>query len=147
MALEVLFFSINQSNPFKDIYTHLSLLVASFLCDIGKQYSSRCDATECSVPSEAILFAKRIFIQKLHGNLKSLLMPLKMKVDSSIDGNGKIHLSLRMRKPTICMCENKDADQLCSNCTADQHLCFHHTDTKIPLLLIFKVSISSSFIR
>ena len=29
-----------------------------------------------------------------------------------------------MRKPTICICENKDADQLCSNCTADQRLFF-----------------------
>ena len=36
--------------------------------------------------------------------------------------------------------KNKDADQLCSNCTADQCLCFHHTDSAIPLLLISKVS-------
>ena len=35
--------------------THLSLV--SFLLDIGKQYSPRCDAAECSVPSGVILFA------------------------------------------------------------------------------------------
>ena len=35
--------------------THLSM--ASFLWDIGKQYSPRCDTTERGVPSEAILFA------------------------------------------------------------------------------------------
>ena len=29
-----------------------------------------------------------------------------------------------MRKPTICICENKGADQLRSNCEADQRLCF-----------------------
>ena len=29
-----------------------------------------------------------------------------------------------MRKATICICENKAADQLCSNCTADQRLYF-----------------------
>ena len=29
-----------------------------------------------------------------------------------------IQLSLRMRKPTICICENKGADQLRSNCEA-----------------------------
>ena len=46
----------------------------------------------------------------------------------------------QMRKPTICTCENKDADQLCSKYTADQRLCFHHTDSTIPLLLISKVS-------
>ena len=40
-----------------------------------------------------------------------------------------------MRKPTICLCKNKDADQLCSNCTADQHLCFRYTDSTITLLL------------
>ena len=50
------------------------------------------------------------------------------------------YMSLRMRKPTICICENKDADQLCSNCTADQCLCFRHTDSKIPLILKSKVS-------
>ena len=31
-----------------------------------------------------------------------------------------------MRKPVFCICENKDADQLCDNCTADQCLCFCH---------------------
>ena len=35
--------------------THLSL--ASFLWDIGKQHSPRCDAAERGVPSGAILFA------------------------------------------------------------------------------------------
>ena len=35
--------------------THVNL--ASFLCDIGKQYSPRCDAAEHGIPSGAILFA------------------------------------------------------------------------------------------
>ena len=35
--------------------THISL--ASFLWDIGKQYSPRCDASQCGVTSGAILFA------------------------------------------------------------------------------------------
>ena len=37
------------------VLTHLSL--AFLLWDIGKQNSPRCDAAECGVPSEAILFA------------------------------------------------------------------------------------------
>ena len=41
-----------------------------------------------------------------------------------------------MRKLDFCLCENKGADQLCSNCTADQHLCFRYTDSTIPLLPI-----------
>ena len=51
-------------------------------------------------------------------------------------------LSLCMRKPTICLCENKGADQLRSNCEADQRLYFRYTDSAIPLLL---KSIISSF--
>ena len=34
------------------------------------------------------------------------------------------YMSLVMRKPDFCICENKDADQLCRNRTADQRLCF-----------------------
>ena len=50
------------------------------------------------------------------------------------------YMSCRIRKPTICICEKKGADQLCSDCTADQHLCFRYKDSAIPLLLIFKIS-------
>ena len=39
-----------------------------------------------------------------------------------------------MRKPTFCICENKDADQLRGNREADQRLCFRYTDSRIPLL-------------
>ena len=45
-----------------------------------------------------------------------------------------------MRKQTICICENKDADQLRCNCEADQRLCFRYTDNTIPLLLKSKIS-------
>ena len=44
------------------------------------------------------------------------------------------HLSCLRRKPTICICETKGADQLRSNCEADQHLCFRYMDSTIPLL-------------
>ena len=33
-------------------------------------------------------------------------------------------MSLVMRKPDFCICENKDADQLRGNREADQRLCF-----------------------
>ena len=45
-----------------------------------------------------------------------------------------------MRKPTICIGENKDADQLRGNREADQRLCFHYTDSTIPLLLKSEIS-------
>ena len=50
------------------------------------------------------------------------------------------HLSRLMGKPTICICENKGADQLRSNCEADQRLCFRYTDSTIPLLFKSKIS-------
>ena len=37
-----------------------------------------------------------------------------------------------MRKPTICICENKDADQLHGNREADQRLSFRYFDSTIP---------------
>ena len=40
-----------------------------------------------------------------------------------------------MGKPTICIGENKGADQLRSNCEADQRLCFRFLDSTFPLLL------------
>ena len=41
-----------------------------------------------------------------------------------------------MRKPTFCIWENKDTDQLRGNCEADQRLCFRYIDNTIPLLAI-----------
>ena len=41
-----------------------------------------------------------------------------------------------MGKPTICIGENKGADQLCGNREADQRLCFRYTDSTIPPLLL-----------
>ena len=46
----------------------------------------------------------------------------------------KTNLSRRMGKPIICIGENKGADQLCSNCEADQRLCFRYAVSTIPLL-------------
>ena len=44
-------------------------------------------------------------------------------------------LSRLVGKPTICIGENKDADQLRGNREADQRLCFRYSDSTIPLLL------------
>ena len=45
-----------------------------------------------------------------------------------------LYMSLVMRKPAFCICENKDADQLRGNREADQRLCFRYTDSTIFLL-------------
>ena len=43
-------------------------------------------------------------------------------------------IGLVMRKPAFCICQNKDADQVCGNPEADQGLCFRFSDSTIPLL-------------
>ena len=45
-----------------------------------------------------------------------------------------------MGKPTICIGENKEADQLRGNREADQRLCFRYMDRTIPLLLKSEIS-------
>ena len=49
-------------------------------------------------------------------------------------------LSLVLRKPDFCKCENKDADQLRGNREADQRLCFRYIDSTIPLLSKSEIS-------
>ena len=48
-------------------------------------------------------------------------------------------MSLIMRKPAFCICENKDAAQLRGNREADQRLCFRYIDSTIPLLPIYEI--------
>ena len=49
-------------------------------------------------------------------------------------------VSRLMGKPTICIGENKDADQLRGNREADQRLCFRYSDSTLPLLLKSEIS-------
>ena len=44
-------------------------------------------------------------------------------------------MSRIVKKPDFCLCENKGADQLRSNCEADQRLCFRYSDSTISHLL------------
>ena len=45
-----------------------------------------------------------------------------------------------MGKQTICIGENKDADQLRGNREADMRLCFRYSDSTVPLLLKSEIS-------
>ena len=46
-----------------------------------------------------------------------------------------------MRKPTICICDNKGADQLRSYREADQRLCFPSMDSAFPSkVIVSKIS-------
>ena len=80
-------------------------------------------------------FATRIlqFLYFLIQTFQSLLL-LAVEVSSIF------YMSHCMGNPTICISENKGADQLRSNCEADQRLCFRYTDSTIPLLSKSKIS-------
>ena len=78
---------------------------------------------------------------------KSKYLTKRNMVQSKQQGTGPHHentdfmivhpgtkLSCVVRKSAFCICENKDADQLRGNREADQRLCFHYTDSTIPLL-------------
>ena len=45
-----------------------------------------------------------------------------------------------MRKRDVCICENKGADRLHSNCAADHHLCSSYIDRTIPFLYKSRIS-------
>ena len=65
----------------------------------------------------------------------------KYVIRSADKGMG--YLSHIMRKPGVCICENKEADQLCGNRLADQRLCFRYIDSKIPFHSESKTQVSS----
>ena len=52
-----------------------------------------------------------------------------------------VQMSRAMRNLTFCIYENKGADQLRSNCEADQRLCFRYTDSTIPMPSKSKISL------
>ena len=76
-----------------------------------------------------------------HGKTTNLQNYAKIKVQiSAFVFTFMQHMSRLMGKPTICIGENKDADQLRGNREADQRLCFRYSDSTIPLLLKSEIS-------
>ena len=59
---------------------------------------------------------------------------------SHLDWVNAEYMSRCMGKPAICIGESKDADQLRSNCEADQRLCFRYRESAISLLLKSEIS-------
>ena len=74
---------------------------------------------------------------------KSKLLGKEMKSVNFTNVQDVMFVGRVMRKPTFCICENKDADQLHGNRKADQRLCFRYIDSTI--LLLSKSEISSFY--
>ena len=63
--------------------------------------------------------------------IRTTVVPIRILICMTVVPiNIDYYMSLVMRKPAFCKCENKDADQLCGNRTADQRLCFRYIDTQ-----------------
>ena len=75
-------------------------------------------------------------------NVCTFIPENEVRLDYTVRPAGKTVLSRRMGKPTICIGENKSADQLRGNREADQRLCFCHSDSTI-IHLLRKSEISS----
>ena len=82
---------------------------------------------------EPVCFRPQV-VNRPNWYLDSDLMVIKCRDDY------EDYMSRLMRKPTICIGENKDADQLRGNREADQRLCFRYTDSILPLLLKSEIS-------
>ena len=62
---------------------------------------------------------------------------LSFPKQGDLDSNEPHH----KKKQAFCICENKDADQLCGNSEADQRLCFRYIASRIPLLPLYPSSV------
>ena len=77
-------------------------------------------------------------IPQLSSNMHLIFSPVYLHhriINSSLLLKHTEEMSLVMRKPALCICQNKGAGQLRINHAAEQRLCFHYiTDSKTPLL-------------
>ena len=78
--------------------------------------------------------------QTLFSHKVALVLSLVFTKLSNLQTKVSIYMSRIVRKRDYCLCENKGADQLRSNCEADQRLCFRYSDSTIPLLLKYEIS-------
>ena len=84
-------------------------------------------------------------VHRVHTKLKiatgtNILQKKRASFNQNEVGPHMYDVSRRMGKPTICIGENKGADQLLSYCEADQRLYFRYTYGTIPLLSKSKIS-------
>ena len=75
-----------------------------------------------------LLFAHNLCVSQQMLSSISVITELLYSFSTCFYFSSLLKLSHHMRKPTICICENKGADQLRGNREADQLLCFRYTD-------------------
>ena len=71
---------------------------------------------------------------KHHGQNRECVCATRLMIRPNTLLEDEDEMSRVMRNPYYCMSENKGADQLCGNRTADQRLCFRTMYSTTPLL-------------
>ena len=145
----------------KHVYIMHILKKECLVCNCGVGLSNR--QIECKMNAftkSGMFCVGSSACPKLFGSVRGypeheVHMPLLPYTEATIVDTGQVSvfkMSLGMRKPAFCICENKDADQLRGNKDADQlrgnretdqGLCFRYTDSTIPLFLNPKFQASS----
>ena len=92
--------------------------------------SPRCDAAFC-------IWGCSVCLEEFHRNIE---LNFKITPEPPLNESGLTQMSRLMGKQTICIGENKDADQLRGYREADQRICFRYSDSTIPLLLKSEIS-------
>ena len=111
--------------------THIFFFFILFLALVRKPALPNIQTTVCNMPTH-------LFMQPY--NIQCQLPCLYNLFNLKQSFLNNLHVSRLMGKPTICLCENKGADQLRGNREADQRLCFRYSDSTIPPLINSKIS-------
>ena len=92
------------------------------------------------IPNGRIKRKGQVSLLKFNRNIYSIIDQFKVKNNLLCHVFSGYKMSRLMGKPTICIGENKGADQLRGNREADQRLCFRYSDSTVPLLLKSEIS-------
>ena len=109
---------------------------------IGKDGDDVINNITCSLTGTESVCVHRVYTGNVASNrIKQLKSSTKLHCLYKLTPlNPHDDLNRIVRKPTFCICEKKDADQLRGYHEADQRLCFRYFDSTIPLLPTNKIS-------
>ena len=83
--------------------------------------------------TKMVITILRISICLLYIHPKTKFQAIFMRIYRYVPNLKTLIYEPPMGKPSVCIGENKDVDQLRGNHEADQRLCFRYTDRTIPL--------------
>ena len=118
--------------------TNTGFLASRLTCVLGILSFNHVDDFASSFTNDSFEICTDVFPFKLDiGTLEYILFH---EVQTIINCHSHVDLSRLVGKPTICIGENKGADQLRGNREADKRHCFRYSDSTIPLLLKSEIS-------